>query len=134
MQGSLLWRSGGHKNVIQDNRRIPRKQGVRHLNERWPDYWAELFRAKGYVVLDIVRRKIWDDPNIPVWYRQNILVFVKEDQLSSLRIPQSDLVNHSMGLSLVHPEMYLGKMNFKGGLKLIRRSIRSRFTNLLGKS
>ncbi|MDG2389622.1 MAG: methyltransferase domain-containing protein [Planctomycetaceae bacterium] len=113
---------------------IPLQGGVRHLNEQWPDYWAELFRAEGYAVVDFVRCKIWDEPNIPVWYRQNILMFVKENQVSRLNVDQADLVTHSMGLSMVHPEMYLGKMNFKGGLKLIRRSFRSRIKSLLGKS
>jgi len=111
---------------------IPLQGGVRHLNEQWPDYWAGLFREQGYVVVDCVRQKIWNETSIPVWYRQNILMFVKEDQVSRLKMDRSDPVNHSMALSVVHPELYLGKMNFKGGLKLIRRSIRARIKGLLG--
>jgi len=111
---------------------IPLQGGVRHLNEQWPDYWAGLFREQGYVVVDCVRQKIWNETSIPVWYRQNILMFVKEDQVSRLKMDRSDPVNHSMALSVVHPELYLGKMNFKGGLNLIRRSIRARIKGLLG--
>ncbi|MCI5165514.1 MAG: methyltransferase domain-containing protein, partial [Candidatus Electrothrix sp. GM3_4] len=50
--------------------------GNGHVNEQWPDYWADMFAKRGFVALDIVRSKIWNDSQIPTWYRQNILLYV----------------------------------------------------------
>ena len=50
--------------------------------------------------MDVVRRRIWSDQRIPFWYRQNILLFVRRDRLSALRIT-ADLVDS------VPPEVYL---------------------------
>lgn len=56
---------------------IPGQGGTGHLNERWPDYWTELFKANGFVCGDDLRWRIWDDPAVEWWYRQNIFVAVK---------------------------------------------------------
>jgi hypothetical protein len=56
---------------------IPYQGGTHHLNEQWPEYWDNLFREKGYVGFDIIRRNIWDDETIPFYYKQNILLFVQ---------------------------------------------------------
>lgn len=52
--------------------------GVGHVNMQWQDWWAERFLAHGYHPLDILRPKIWHDELIPVWYRQNALLYVSE--------------------------------------------------------
>jgi predicted transcriptional regulator YdeE len=49
---------------------IPHQGGDGHVNEQWPDYWSNLFAQKGYVALDFIRSKIWDDRKVPIWYRQ----------------------------------------------------------------
>ena len=82
---------------------IPNQGGVGHLNEQWPDYWISLFRDEGFVGMDIVRKRIWDDESIPFWYRQNILLFVKET-----RIPDVKVANLS---DTIPGELYL--MSFK---------------------
>ncbi len=65
---------------------IPNQGGVGHLNEQWPDYWISLFRDEGFVGMDIVRKRIWDDESIPFWYRQNILLFVKKTRIPDVKI------------------------------------------------
>ena len=85
---------------------IPGQGGEHHVNEQWPDYWATLFRENEFVPVDRIRGSIWDDKRIPVWYRQNILLFVKTGQLDSLRLAAAD---HPGPLSLVHPELYLAR-------------------------
>lgn len=54
---------------------IPGQGGRSHVNERPQSYWAGLFRAQGYHALDCIRPKIWNDPSVPVWYRQNTLLY-----------------------------------------------------------
>jgi hypothetical protein len=86
---------------------IPFQGGIGHINEQWPDYWAKLFNDRGYVALDFVRGQIWHDRQIPVWYRQNILLFVKKEQLPRVKLPQGDAANSHLPMSLVHPDIYV---------------------------
>ncbi len=58
---------------------VPGQGGVNHLNEQWPSYWARLFARHGYVAADCLRDRIWTDRRIEWWYRQNLLLFVRED-------------------------------------------------------
>jgi len=106
---------------------IPFQGGTNHVNEQWPDYWVSLFEERGYVLLDFIRIKIWNDESIPVWYRQNILMFVKKDRVKDVTIP--DLSGDLFPVSVVHPSTYLSKMNkmnsVKGSLKLFPRAIKN---------
>lgn len=108
---------------------IPFQGGKNHINEQWPDYWSNLFADKGYIVLDFIRRAIWNDKQIPVWYRQNILFFVKREQMQTVKIPKLDEYSDHLPLSVVHPEIYLSKINLitsvKGSWKLFRRAIKN---------
>lgn len=90
--------------VILFSAAIPGQQGVSHINEQWPDYWATLFNQRGYKVVDFIRPRIWRDKNIQLCYRQNLLVFVN----SSKRHAYEDILNVPTGtpLSMVHPEFY----------------------------
>ena len=90
---------------------IPRQGGVGHVNEQWPDYWADLFAKRGFRVMDVVRRRIWNDKDIPVWYRQNILMFVKESRASTIAAFASGALEESWPLAVVHPDLYISKMN-----------------------
>ena len=85
---------------------IPFQGGVHHVNEQWPDYWAAMFNERNYITMDFVRGAIWNDANIPFWYRQNTLLFVKEEQMPNIKPP----IPHNYTLSLVHPEIYLIRM------------------------
>ena len=92
---------------------IPGQGGTGHLNEQWPAYWADLFHARGYGALDTLRGQIWNDTQIPVWYRQNPLLFVRGVPMVS-------------PLPLVHPDLYLAYADpgVLGSFKTLRRSIR----------
>ena len=93
-----------HGDVIVFSAAIPGQQGIQHLNEQPPQYWTEKFRRHGYVVLDVIRPQIWDDSQIPVWYRQNMLLIVAEDspQLAALRANAGP--GRGGPLALAHPE------------------------------
>lgn len=88
---------------------IPYQGGCGHVNEQWSDYWVNLFANRGYVVLDFVRKRIWNDRKIPVWYRQNIFIFAKDDKYQDIIIPLDGSENH-VPFSLVHPDLYLLKI------------------------
>lgn len=90
---------------------IPFQGGCGHFNEQWPDYWAALFRERGYATVDFIRRAIWTDPGISLWYRQNTLLFVKEDRLPELRLENAACYVNPGQLTVVHPDYYLLRIN-----------------------
>ena len=67
--------------VILFSAAIPGQGGDHHVNEQWPSYWAEKFAARGFIAIDCIRPFIWADSSIRTDYRQNLIMFVKENAL-----------------------------------------------------
>jgi hypothetical protein len=87
---------------------VPYQGGTEHVNEQWPDYWVELFERKGFVVLDPIRKRIWQHPGVEYWYSQNILLFVKRDYLENRPELEAERKDARISqLSLIHPRMFL---------------------------
>ncbi|MFN7022448.1 MAG: class I SAM-dependent methyltransferase [Phycisphaerales bacterium] len=85
---------------------VPAQGGNNHINEQWQSYWIRKFAARGYVPADPVRPKVWDDPRVEWWYRQNTLLFLSEKALAGapeLRSLVDDF--RERPADLVHPEM-----------------------------
>ena len=59
--------------VVLFSAAIPGQGGTGHINEAWPAYWVEKFRANGYAVSGALRWHIWGDDRVENWYRQNLL-------------------------------------------------------------
>lgn len=57
---------------------VPGQGGTGHLNEQWPDYWADLFARHGYMGTGLLRWRLWNDERVQWWYRQNLLVFTRK--------------------------------------------------------
>lgn len=85
-----------HGEMILFSAAIPGQGGTHHVNEQWPSYWAEKFARAGYTACDVIRPRIWADPRIRVWYRQNILIFTRGRALADA----------APRLDLVHPDMW----------------------------
>ena len=97
--------------VILFSAAIPFQEGTYHVNEQWPDYWVKRFQKKGYVVIDCLRKKIWQNDNVEWWYAQNILMFVRRDYLESNPLLKKEFENTNTSmLSIVHPKCYLASI------------------------
>lgn len=93
--------------VVLFSAAIPLQGGDHHVNEQWPEYWAEKFAHHGYVPVDPIRRHIWGDSRVSFFYQQNILMFVKESELPKYqKIAVERASGHGKALSLVHPFMF----------------------------
>lgn len=91
--------------VILFSSAIPEQGGIGHINEQWPEYWESLFRSHNYQCLDCIRPLVWRDVRVDPWYRQNLLLFVREDQLARFAG-----VRTAMPLSVVHPSVFRGRV------------------------
>ena len=95
---------------------IPGQGGTGHVNEQWQSYWIDLFAGQAYGAHDCIRPSIWDDVNIPYWYRQNTLLFVK-----------GKTNGETFPLDMVHPELYgsYAQPGVKGSFKILCGAVSS---------
>lgn len=80
---------------------IPAQGGTHHVNEQYPSYWKKRFEKYNYKLIDGIRSNFWDDNDIAFWYRQNMVLFVKEDRYDEIK----DLFsNNTIPMNIVHPD------------------------------
>jgi SAM-dependent methyltransferase len=85
--------------VIVFSAALPGQGGTGHLNEQWPEYWVQLFAARGYTAIDCIRDRIWNDERVDFCYAQNTLLFAHE-------VPAALTAAGRLGpLSIVHPRL-----------------------------
>lgn len=85
---------------------IPFQGGRKHLNEQWQDYWVDLFRKEDFVAADMIRNEIWNDDKIPVWYRQNTLLFVNKNRTDDIKAQ----IPNQVIFSAVHPKLFMDQV------------------------
>jgi SAM-dependent methyltransferase len=91
-----------HGDIILFSAAVPFQEGQRHLNEQWIEYWTAKFSNYDYQFYDIIRKQIWNNPNIDYWYKQNMFMVAH----SSLR---GKLPEAGEAISIIHPFLYLEK-------------------------
>ncbi len=110
--------------VVLFSAAIPFQGGVGHINEQWPEYWAEHFARNGYAVIDCIRKVIWQDPDVEWYYAQNTLVFAERDLVERLPALRRELERTvTTQLSLVHPRKYLKAVGETRSLLLTAQDI-----------
>ncbi len=98
--------------VILFSAAIPSQGGTGHLNEQWPSYWVQHFQRNKYLVIDCLRKEIWNKKNVAPWYAQNILIFVQQDSIEKYPLLKRELENtNASQLALVHPKIYLSSFS-----------------------
>jgi SAM-dependent methyltransferase len=101
--------------VVLFSAAVPGQGGTRHINERWPEYWESLFRACGYVVVDCLRPRIWDQKEVEFFYAQNALLFVDEHQLDRYSVLKAqEERRRGEPLSRIHPRAWLRALDPRG--------------------
>jgi len=98
--------------VIVFSAAIPSQTGIGHLNEQWPEYWRNKFIKKGYLLIDCLRYKIWNNNNVDWWYAQNLFVYIRRNLLHNYPELDKEYKNRkNQSVSLVHPKCYLNIVN-----------------------
>ena len=86
----------------------PHQGGIGHVNEQWPDWWADVFGGHGYVAVDCIRRHVWSDPSVEWWYAQNTLLYAHPDALAQHhRLRDEWTTMGTSQLSIVHPNRFV---------------------------
>jgi SAM-dependent methyltransferase len=89
--------------VVLFSAAIPGQGGTDHINEQWQEYWADLFRARGFTPFDCIRPIVWNNKQIERWYRQNIILYCRNDKIADYPLLSTVV---TMPLSIVHPQQY----------------------------
>lgn len=93
---------------------IPFQGGLHHVNEQWPAYWAGLFAAHGFIPIDCIRPRVWENARVQWWYAQNTLLFAHRGALASNSALQcAYTASAGRPLNLVHPRRYLGAADLR---------------------
>lgn len=87
---------------------VPYQSGTGHVNEQWPEYWADLFAECRYLPLDYFRPLIWRNSKVSSWYCQNLLLFVQDTLIeTNPRLKAAHLNTRVSMLSVVHPRLFV---------------------------
>lgn len=98
-----------HGDIVLFSAAIPGQEGTLHYNEQYIDLWIELFSQNGFLCADFLRHLIWNNDKISWWYRQNILIFIKESVKDQFPLIASEVTNKRN--TYVHPELLKYKCN-----------------------
>ncbi len=88
--------------VVLFSAAIPGQGGTDHINLRWQSHWARIFAAEGHLASDAMRRRVWADPDVPFWYKQNMVLYARPDAMARLGFEAT----HIDALDIVHPALY----------------------------
>lgn len=69
-----------YSDIIIFSAAIPYQPGTRHINCQPLQFWVDLFNKKNYQCFDFLRPKLIKNNQVDFWYKQNILVFVKNEK------------------------------------------------------
>lgn len=64
-----------HGDAILFSAAVPHQGGEHHVNEQPPQYWRQLFAARGYEVFDWVRPRLAGKREVKAWYRFNSFIY-----------------------------------------------------------
>jgi SAM-dependent methyltransferase len=97
--------------VVLFSAAIPGQGGIHHVNEQWPQYWGGLFAKHDYVMIDAIRRRIWRNEDVKVWYRQNIVMFARRDMVEShASLRRAFEATDIASIDVVHPKLFVEKV------------------------
>jgi SAM-dependent methyltransferase len=93
--------------IILFSAAIPGQEGTYHINEQYPEYWATIFDKYNFIPVDCIRPRIWSNPLVEFYYRQNILIFIKKDVLAKYpSLQQVAAATKPDFLARIHPDFF----------------------------
>ncbi|ADY52864.1 hypothetical protein Pedsa_2316 [Pseudopedobacter saltans DSM 12145] len=88
---------------------LPFQGGQNHINEQPFAYWVTKFNKRGFIVKDVFRQKIWDNPEIEWWYKQNMFLIVKSNEKQDII---ADYYHPERYLQIIHERSRLNRQYF----------------------
>jgi hypothetical protein len=100
-----------HAPVVLFSAAVPHQGGHHHVNEQYLPYWLDLFGRAGARPLDVIRPQIWDEPDMFVWLRQNLVLFATDAALAAHpRLTAALQAARQPPPSMIHPDLYAARI------------------------
>jgi len=64
-----------HGDVVLFSAAVPHQGGEHHVNEQPPEYWRQLFAARGFAAFDWLRPRLAGQKQVKGWYRFNSFLY-----------------------------------------------------------
>lgn len=104
---TLVDNLAAHAPMVLFSAAQPGQGGENHVNEQPPEYWRQLFDARGFELFDFFRPRLAGRRTIEPWYRYNLLLFVRRDAVSALPLAvEASRVPHELPVADVSPVGY----------------------------
>lgn len=100
--------------VILFSAAVPYQSGQHHVNTQWPEYWVGLFEKNGFSVINSIKYRLWNNPEVAYFYKQNSLLFVNSSKLAnSGRLREEMAMYAALPLTIIHPQLLknIGRQN-----------------------
>ncbi|OYU94270.1 MAG: hypothetical protein CFE21_16925 [Bacteroidetes bacterium B1(2017)] len=72
-----------HSDYVLFSAAIPKQDGTYHINEQPQDFWVAKFEKQDFLPIDFLRDKLWTKKGIDWWYKQNMILYVKNSVVES---------------------------------------------------
>lgn len=106
--------------VILFSAAIPNQGGQNHINEQWLTYWEEKFNQHEFILHDVIRPIFWENEDLFIWYKQNMVLFIHKDIDFKPKLNQAPMRN------LVHADLYNEKVKLLNRYETVINGERSK--------
>lgn len=93
-------------NTIFFSAATPNSGGQHHVNEKWQSYWISKFKKRGYVAVDYIRPRYWNNKMVAYCYAQESFIFIKKELLDNYSELKIYALQERMISDIVHPELF----------------------------
>jgi SAM-dependent methyltransferase len=104
---------------------IPFQGGTNHINEQWQSYWYNIFKQFGFIGIDCLRKKIWNQSEVQSWYKQNIMLYINKKNIGEINLSQE---YYQDNLDIVHPELYMNRIK---AIKALENNLKNNNVNTI---
>jgi hypothetical protein len=114
----------GLSDLVLFSAAIPGQGCVGHINERWQSFWRDLFAARRYAPVDVLRHQLWNDQEVEAYYRQNMVLYVSKEVLG-VREDLRRAIESSRGcpFDVVHPLCFESALRRPPNLRCLLQSL-----------
>lgn len=99
-----------HGDIVLFSSALPFQGGTGHINERMCSYWTNIFNSYNYRIIDCIRPHFWDNQDVEVWYKNNCVLFVKNEIFHRVK---KSIDIQSFPIDIIHPDMLKRIINNK---------------------
>ncbi len=117
MSRKLVEQLTSRASVVLFSAAVPGQRGTQHINEQWHEFWSALFDDRGFQVFDVVRPRVFNDPSVAWYYRQNMFLYASKQSTAAAILADCQLPGRQ--LQVLAPHVVAPFKSFKGLVRML---------------